>query len=288
MENNGIGSRLNLGMRLHDTPQMSLEDRLSYIERQGFTCAHAALGKLLAAEDAQDAALTPGLAMTLKRMFRAHGIDFAVLGCYLNLAHPDPRENALIRERYKAHIRFAALAGCGVVGTETGAPNAEYQFTPQCHTEEAMQAFLRGLGPVVEYAEKMGVIVAVEPVFTHIVHTPRLARRVLDEIASPNLQIIFDPVNLLHISNYERRDEIFREAMELLSEDIAVLHIKDFKVGDGGLVWTAAGKGIMEYEEILRFVKGKKPCMHCTLEDTEPENAEEAARYIIGKYEQIT
>lgn len=282
-----VRGRLNLGMRLHDTPQLDLEERLAYIERQGFTCAHAALGRLLAGEDSADAALTPGFALTLKRMFWNHGIDFAVLGCYLNLANPDPVQLAAIRNRYKAHIRFAAQAGCGVVGTETGAPNTEYRYVPECHTEEAFQAFMQGLRPVVAYAERMGVIVAVEPVFTHIVYTPKLARRLLDEVASPNLQIIFDPVNLLHQSNYENRKQIVRDAISLLGEDIAVLHIKDFKTGSNGLVQLAAGDGIMEYEEILRFVKTRKPFVHCTLEETVPENAQKAAAYIRNIYENI-
>lgn len=114
---------------------------------------------------------------------------------------------AVIQKRYMAHIRFAALAGCGVVGTETGAPNTEYRFVLECHSEEA-----------------------------------------------------FDPVNLLHIYNYENRNE---------------------------LVWTAAGQGIMEYEEILSFIKHNKPWIPCTLEDTVPENAVKAAEYIRGIYHKV-
>lgn len=280
-------SRLNLGMRLHDTPQMELEERLSYIKGQGFHCAHVALTKVLPEQDTANGALTPGMAMELKRLFAKMEIDFAVLGCYLNLANPEPEQLAKIQKRYQAHIRFASLAGCGVVGTETGAPNVEYAFVPECHSEEALRLFITNLRPIIEYAEKMGVIVAIEPVFTHIVHTPARARRVLDEIASPNLQIILDPVNLLHISNYVNRKDIIREALELLGEEIAVLHMKDFKVGNGKLIWTAAGKGIMEYDEILHFIKEKKPYIHCTLEDTIPENAVEAADYICKAYETI-
>lgn len=54
-----------------------------------------------------------------------------------------------------------------------------------------------------EYAEKLGVIVAIEPVCRHIVNNAKRARKVLDAIDSPNLQIIFDPVNLLDESNYQ-------------------------------------------------------------------------------------
>ena len=65
--------------------------------------------------------------------------------------------------------------------------------------------------PVVRYAEQMGVILAIEPVFKHIVYNPARARKVLDAIDSPNLQIILDPVNMLDISNYKEQKEIVKE-----------------------------------------------------------------------------
>lgn len=280
-------NRLNLGMRLHDAPQMPLEERLEYIRKQGFGCAHVALGRVLPEGDFTDGALTPGMAMEMKRLFREKEIDFAVLGCYLNLATPDQQELVRTRKRYEAHIRFAAQAGCGVVGTETGAPNTTYTFVPECHTEESLELFIKNFRPVVEYAEKMGVLIAIEPVFVHIVNTPERARRVLDEIASPNLRIIFDPVNLLDISNYEDRGKIIHEALELLGDEIAVLHMKDFNVDDGKLVGCAAGNGLMDYREILAFMKEKKPYIHATLEETVPENALETAEFIRNIYDSI-
>ena len=78
-----------------------------------------------------------------------------------------------------------------------------------------------------------------------------------------------------------------KDAIELLGEEIVILHIKDFQVGENELVWTAAGQGIMEYEEILSFIKYNKPWIQCTLEDTVPENAVSAAEYIRGIYQRI-
>ena len=174
----------------------------------------------------------------------------------------------------------------GVVGTETGAVNEEYKFEERNHSEEALDIFIHNVRPVVEYTEKMGVIFAIEPVYKHIVCNPKRARRVLDEINSPNLQIIFDPVNLLDISNYKNRDEIIEEAMELLGDDIAMIHIKDFVVEDGKLVSVAAGTGEMDYTKIMKFIRERKPYVHVTLENTVPENAVAAREYIRNLWEQ--
>ena len=276
---------MQLGMRLHDIKKAPLPERLKIAEEQGFACGHLALSKVISEYPVDDGALTPGYALYLKRLFEKYHLDIAVLGCYLNLANPNPESLAKITHRYLAHIRFASLLGVGVVGTETGAVNEEYRFEEKNHSDEALEIFIRNVKPVVEYAEKMGVIFAIEPVYKHIVCNPIRARRVLDEIGSPNLQIIFDPVNLLDSCNYRDRDAIIEEAIDLLGEDIAMIHIKDFVVQDGELVSVAAGTGEMDYGKIIRFIKERKPYVHVTLENTVPENAVEARRYIQGLWD---
>ena len=154
-------------------------------------------------------------------------LDIAVLGNYLNLAHPDAAALHAIQEKYYAHIRFASLLGCGMVGTETGAPNAEYKF---CRSAAAMPPLLpyQDFKPVVRCAEQYGVTIAIEPVVRHIAVCARRARTVLDEIGSPNLQILLDPVNLLNMENVDQREEVFAETIELLGKDVAMIHFKDF------------------------------------------------------------
>lgn len=277
---------MQIGLRIHDAAKLPLEERLAVIHEQGFTCGHLALSKVLDKKMAAPEALTPGYAMYLKRLFAKNELDIAVLGCYLNLANPNAEQLKEIVEKYKAHIRFASHLGCGVVGTETGALNEAYKYEPRSHTEEALEIFINNLRPVVEYAEKMGVIFAIEPVFKHIVCNPVRARRVLDQINSPNLQIILDPVNLLDISNYQNQVQIVEEAIELLGKDVAVVHIKDYVVKDDKLESVAAGMGKMNYDAIMKFVKEKKPYIHTTLENTIPENAVQAKEYILKLWEE--
>lgn len=271
---------MQLGIRFHDTKELPLAERIAEVNRQGFSCVHVALSKIIKENSVAPEALTPGYAMYLKRLFEEKKLDIAVLGCYLNLANPNPEKHKEIVEKYKAHIRFASLLGCGVVGTETGAPNEAYQYEPACHSEEALELFIQNVRPIVEYAEKMGVIFAIEPVWKHIVCNPSRARRVLDEINSPNLQIILDPVNLLDISNYQKQVSIVEEAIDLLGKDVAVVHIKDYVVKDQKLESVAAGNGRMDYTAIMKFIKERKPYIHTTLENTVPENAVQAKEYI--------
>jgi sugar phosphate isomerase/epimerase len=278
---------MQLGIRLHDVEPGSVENRLACVRSKGFSCVQLALYAAIKEYSVDNSALVPGYAMHLKRVFAKQDIDIAVLGCYKNLGNPNPEQLKKIQETYYAHIRFASLLGCGVVGTETGAVNEEYVYEPACHSEEALAVFIKNLKPVVKCAESFGVIMAIEPVWNHIVCNSKRALKVLQEIDSPNLQIIFDPVNLLSIENYKEREEIFQEAIDLLGDYIAVVHLKDFCIVDNKITAVAAGEGLMDYKSVLSFLKKEKPFIQATLENTKPENAEKARCFLQDEYDKL-
>ena len=259
---------IQFGLRLHDAEKLPIEQVLPLVHQKGFSCVHLALSKSLKDVPNTPSALTPGYAAYLRRLFAKNELDIAVLGNYLNLAHPDADALHAIQEKYYAHIRFASLLGCGMVGTETGAPNAEYKFCPECRSDAALATFIKNFKPVVRCAEQYGVTIAIEPVVRHIVYDARRARTVLDEIGSPNLQILLDPVNLLNMENVDRREEVFAEA-------------------GGQLAATGAGQGGMgDYRTILRFAKEQKPYVFATLENTTPENAVQCLHYLQKQYDE--
>ena len=128
---------MRIGIRAHDVAYAPLEELIPNIHAQGFHCMHIALSKSIKEFKPGVETMTPGL------------------GCYLNLCNPNPEKHKEIVEKYKAHIRFASILGCGVVGTETGAVNEEYKYEPANHSEEALQCFIDNLRPIVKYAEQL-------------------------------------------------------------------------------------------------------------------------------------
>ncbi|MBR5421620.1 MAG: sugar phosphate isomerase/epimerase [Lachnospiraceae bacterium] len=273
---------MRIGLRLHDSRVCPLPERLRNIREQGFCCVHIALGKTEGLPKEPEA-LTPGYAMWLKEQFSVAGLDMAVLGNYKCIAEPDALEAERVLYTYRAHLRFASLCGCGMVGTES--PLNEKRVAPDklretSRSEEAYRCFVNRLKSVVSDAERFGVILAVEPVYKHIIYDPKRARRMLDEIASPNLQIIFDPVNLIDPERLEAREEVIAEAMELLAPEIAMIHLKDYVIEGGKMKAVGCGFGEMDYREIVRFAETKKPYIHATLENTTPDTAEHSRRLI--------
>jgi len=284
---------IQVGIRLHDVnttrneAEQTMEARAKTARAEGFSCVHLALQKVIKDVTFDDAAMTEGLAMHIKRVFAKNDLDIAVLGCYLNLAHPNPEKLAEIQSRYYANIRVASLSGACMVGTETGAPNEAYRYEPACHGKEALDAFVRGLAPVVECAERYGVTLAIEPVWNHIVWNPDRAKEVLKTIQSKNLRIIFDPVNLLSPENVSDRDHVLLDAMDKLCDSIAMVHLKDFIPTGSSLKSVAAGTGQMDYRPILSFLKARKPYVMATLENTDDTNAVASRELIERLYNEV-
>jgi len=279
---------MRIGIRAHDMEEAPINELIANIHKKGFECTQLALAKAIKDFKISNSVMTPGLAMYIKQLCAENKVDICVLGCYFNLCNPDPVKHAEIVEKYKAHIRFASWLGVGCVGTETGAMNVEYKYEPANHTEEALQCFIDNLRPIVEYAEKMGVVVGIEPVYKHIVCNIERARKVLDAINSPNLQIIFDPVNLLYPGNLDKQDEIIEQAFELLKDDICVIHCKDYKLDEekNELVSIPSGQGGFHYPLLVKKIKEHKPFVHISLENTKPENAIATREFLENLYKE--
>lgn len=275
---------MRIGVRGHDMEPANLQDFFKNISNKGFECTQLALSKAVREIKVTDEMLTPGFALYLKKLAAEAGVDVAVLGCYFNLATPNKEHLLATQQKYMAHLRFASLLGAGMVGTETGAVNDTYTFTPDNHTDEALDIFIEGVKPVVECAEKMGVILGIEPVYKHIVCDFKRARKVLDAVNSPNLQLIFDPVNVISPYNYMNQDEMIAEAFELCGKEIACMHLKDFVVENGEIKSVVSGQGMLNYPLLMKYIKERKPYIHCLLEDTKPENALQTKKFVEDAY----
>ena len=271
---------MNIGIRLHDTAPGTLAQRLGFARAQGFSCAHLALSKVVDGFSMTDAParLNADMAAEVREAFDSQEMTCAVLGCYLNLADPDGEQRLRTREIYGAHLHFASMIGARVVGTETFANPASRFECPAPRSEEAFRFFVDCLRSVAQRAEEENAILAVEPVWNHIISTPERAERMLDAVSSDHVQIILDAVNLIGPDTVETRDEIIADAIRRLGDRVRILHMKDLVTEDGKVRSVACGTGMMRYEQLLAFAARQDLPM--TLEDTKPHNAEAARLYL--------
>ena len=273
---------MNIGIRLHDTLPGTLAERLGYARAQGFSCAHLAMSKALQGFAMADAPalLTEELAAQVRGDFEAQGMTCAVLGCYLSLADTNEEQRRHTQGIYRAHLRFSRMIGARVVGTETPLAKGTAFGQPGWDSEEALQLFIDSVRPVVRWAEEEGQILAIEPVFRHVMSTVERTERVLEAIPSDNLRVILDAVNLISPALVDSVDEVVEQAIRRLGDKVSVLHMKDFDRTSlpVELHSIACGTGEMRYERLLAF--GRERDLPMTLEDTKPHNAEAARLHL--------
>lgn len=277
---------MNLGIRAHDIKKMPLEQLVGEIDNKGLTCVQLALQRSFDYMQADVGNLSPGLAYHIGSVFRQKNIQIAILGCYINMIHPDVNARRQSLEKFKEHIRFARDFGCSIVATETGNVNADIVYTTENFKEEPFQEVVKSVKELVAEAEKFGVIVGIEPGVNHPIYSVAVMKRLLETIPSNNLQVILDPVNLLTIDTYTKQEDIIGEAFEALGDRLVAVHAKDFVVENGTLKTVAVGQGLLNYDCVFSHLKQRKPLINILMEETQEPYIDSSMAFLRGKYGQ--
>lgn len=273
---------IRIGARAHDFGRLPADELARRISAKGLSCVQLAVSKAIEGLDLKPGDMNPGLAWSIGQAFQRHGVQIAVLGCYINPTHPDLETRANLVRYFKDHLRYAKDFGCSIVGLETGTPNADYSPHPETGSEKQFQTMLKTIGQLVETAEQFGVIVCIEGVTVHTVSTPQKMKRALDSIQSDNLQVIFDPVNLINLENHQDQDRIMQESFDLFGDRIAIIHAKDFTVTNGAYQQLHTGQGTLNYKYLMTWLKQRKPGISILLEESTEATAEACIKHIRG------
>jgi L-ribulose-5-phosphate 3-epimerase len=276
---------MNLGIRAHDIEASSIEELVGTVSQKGLSSVQLALGKSLKNVNTGLGSLSPGFGRYIGDAFRKKDIQIAVLGCYINMIHPDQTERRKALERFKEHIRFARDFGCNIVGTETGNVHAKMGYSEDNFTEKAFLEVVESVRELVAEAEKFGVMVGIEGGINHPVHSPQLMKKLLNSIHSNNLQVIFDPVNYMTPENYDKQEDVFKQSMELFGDRIVILHAKDFIIENNWIKTVPVGKGLLNYELLFSLLKDKKPYINILMESTQEPYIDESIAFLREKYE---
>ena len=277
--------KLNLGIRAHDLPAETLEQLAAEVREKGLTAVQLALAKSISTFPTGLGNLSPGYGQYVKSAFQQERIQIAVLGCYINMIHPNNAERQRQLDRFKEHIRFARDFGCSVVGTETGSVIPELGYSEDNYTEEPYEQVVQSVRELVNEAEKFGVIVGIEGGINHPIHTPQKMKRLLVDIPSPNLQVIYDPANFISIDNVHEQEAVIEEAFRLFGDRIVIVHAKDFVVENGEIVMVPVGTGNLNYDAVFKLLKVRKPFVNVLLENTKEPHISASIQYLQQKFE---
>ncbi len=184
---------------------------------------------------------------------RSTGISLVALSGTYNMIHPDEAVRAGGRNSLRVLARACAALGSRMVTLCTGSRDAEDQWRhhPDNQSPAAWSDLLREFELAAEIAEEHDVLLGVEPELANVVNSAEAARRLIREVGSDRVRIVFDPANLFEVASTDERRAIVSRALDLLADRVEIAHAKD-RSADGG--FTFAGNGVLDYPHFISIL----------------------------------
>ena len=235
--------------------------------------------------------LSIGLGEQFRVAFAQHGVSIAIFSCYLNLIHPDAKQRQSIINTFSDYLRHASAFGARMVVSETGSVLPEMGFSVDNHQPTAYAQIVDTVRQLCAVAAQHGVLVGIEPGLNHPIYNLETTKRLITDVASPNLAIVLDPFNLLRTeqaggdastdpANYL---DLLARAFSEFGDVIEAVQLKDCVLDpDGGtpngVKSVPVGTGILPIKEAVAFINQQKPGIDIILEDTPAEYIPAALR----------
>ncbi|SDM85997.1 Sugar phosphate isomerase/epimerase [Paenibacillus sp. yr247] len=271
---------MGIGTLAHAVGHLPLKQLTEKLSARGIEFVQLALSKAISDIDTSLGRLSPALANHIGEQFHRTGIRIGVLGCYINPIHPNPQQRRHEINRFKEHLRFARDFGTSIVATET-ADLTTYLAQDSERYETIGWAILKQtVEELAEEAERWGVFIGLEPVFTHTLSTSEKMVRILEEIPSSNLGVVFDPVNLLPPTAVVSQEAFLDQAFAAFGDRIVLAHLKDVVVQNDKLEAVRSGKGIFQTKLFLEKLHRVKPGIDISLEQLADDTIDETVQYV--------
>lgn len=232
-----------VGARLHDYGKATPDELFARVSADGFAAVQLAYKKCVPTVKSY-ADITEALVNDTIAAEKAHNIQVAVLGTYVELAINDARRLQNVAD-FKSQLAVCKALGAGCIGTETTKMCDQPAGTTR---GEAQELLCRSLAEILPVAEELGVTVGVEPVTYHSMNSAAATRHILDTMRSPNLKVIFDLSNLVDADNVNAQDRIWNDIGELVGDKIVAVHFKGQAFNpDGSLLHTSLEDSLTDY-----------------------------------------
>ncbi|QUI24624.1 TIM barrel protein [Vallitalea pronyensis] len=264
----------SIGIRASDFGKLESDQLAKIVRKNNLNSVQLPLHKAIKGIDSISDYIAKETLQMIANHFKRECVSIAVLGCYLNYAHPNKRIREQHLETFKNHIAYANDLDARVIGTETGSVLADYAFHPDNHTKEAYLVFARSLEALLIEAQEKEVTIAIEGVADHIIHSNKKMKQIIKDMQSKYVKVILDPVNLLTSDNYLMQESVLKEAFDLFGDDVLIVHSKDFRVQENKIIETYHGTGDYNFSYLVEAVSSSSQSIDILLENTNVKDLE--------------
>lgn len=279
---------MQIAFRTHDLGVKGAEAAVEKCNNCGIDAVQLVAYKFIDEIPYEPNALTREKAEELGRALKDGGVTVGLIGAYFNPVHSNKEKVAKCKQVFKDYLKYSALLGCNVVGSETGSFNDDkWTYNPLNRTEEALKTVIETFTELADYAKSVGAFIGMEGAAGHVCWKPSVLKKAVDGVNRDNVKVIFDLYNYLDSSNYNDYMSILDEGLKLFAGKIVVFHMKDFVVEDCKVKQVPPGKGMFDYPAILKKIKEYDKNAILVLEGTTGENIVPCSNFVKEVWERV-
>jgi len=236
-----------------------------------------------------------------RRAARNAGVQIVALSATFNLLDENRSRLADNFRRLDLLAQGATILGTDLLTLCSGTRDQHDMWTYHAEnkTSAAWQEMTDAIYKALKIAEDYDVYLGIEPEVANVVNSAENAARLVRELGSDRIKIVFDPANLYAPPADPSRDgHIVTDALSLLGAFVAIAHCKD--VADpraepeachnrsGLYQHVPAGKGILDYHhylsELARLVPHRVPLI---LHGLDEEQVPASVSFLRERLEEI-
>jgi sugar phosphate isomerase/epimerase len=225
----------------------------------------------------------------IKAELKANDVVFYGIHCAGNIIAPDPEAEQWQRHIIDA-IHSAEEMGCQLVLTHTGSMYSNRNTPhPLNWSREAWSRSVNALKRIAKDTSGSKVWIAIEPVNSEAINNPWAQVRLREDVGDSRIMSGLDITNMVEPSVAFRMTEFTNLVFDLLEDQIAYIHAKDFAWNGmmAGLNWAMNATGNMDYETFLTRISRVKHPVNMLVEflsaEEEYQEAQRNIRAVAAK-----
>ena len=198
------------------------------------------------------------------RAARSTGVKVVALSATFNPLDENKVRLASNFQRLELLAQGALILGTDLLTLCSGTRNQQDMWTyhPENRSSAAWQEMVNAMQRALEIAIEYDLYLGIEPEVANVVSNANDGMRLIRELESNGIKIVFDPANLYRPPADPRQDgHVITDALALLGDHIAIAHCKDiaapvgraatYQPGETLYAHVAAGTGILNYRHYL-------------------------------------
>lgn len=244
---------MNIGIFSRTYSRPTLDGVLDAIAAHGLSQVHFNLRSagVAALPDEIDTALCK----SIRQSFEKRAMVMTSISGTFNAIHPDTAQRNADIARACQLIASCRQLGTDIVTLCTGTRDASdmWRRHPANDQPDAWNDLLQTLSLLLPTAQANDVVLGIEPETNNVINSAAKARRLLDDLRSRHLRIIFDGANLFDNPADPAMAQVLTESFQLLAPDIIMVHAKDL-ASPPHRPSQAAGRGCLDWHTYCRLL----------------------------------